>query len=176
MRFTPCSLPLAGKESSAMSNGRAWFRWLLLGALIAGALDITYAIVFHYFRSGAPPVRILQSVASGVLGRAAYQGGARTAALGLGLHFVNAFLITAIFFAVAARAPALARRPLLIGPLYGIVVYMVMNYVVVPLSAIGHVFKFVPVVAVTGILVHMFFIGTPIAWAAKRAFGAPHTD
>jgi hypothetical protein len=145
-------------------------RWLCLGALVAGALDISYAIVFHHFRSGVPPARILQSVASGLLGRDAYKGGALTAMLGLGLHFFNAFVITAIFFAAAAKIPALIRRPTPIGILYGIVVYAVMNDVVVPLSAIGHRFPFVPIVAITGILVHMFFIGVPIAWAARAAF------
>jgi len=158
-----------------MSNGRSWPRWLLLGAVIAGTLDITYAIVFFFFRNNVPPIRILQSVASGLLGRNAYQGGGASAALGLALHFFNATVITAIFFAVASRVPALTRRPLLVGPLYGLVVYAVMNYVVIPLSAIGHFPKFVPIVATTGILVHMFFIGTPIAWAAKKAFGSPRT-
>ena len=151
-----------------MTNGRVWIRWLLLGALTAGALDITYAVLFHYFRSGVPPIRIFQSVASGALGRAAFQGGIGTAALGLGFHFLNALIITAIFFAAAARLPLLTRGPVLWGVLYGIGVYAVMNYVVIPLSAIGHFPKFVPVVAITGILVHMFFIGVPIALAAKR--------
>ena len=151
-----------------MTNGRVWIRWLLLGALTAGALDITYAVLFHYFRSGVPPIRIFQSVASGALGRAAYQGGIGTAGLGLGFHFLNALIITATFFAAAARLPFLTRRPVLWGVLYGIGVYAVMNYVVIPLSAIGHFPKFVPIIAITGILVHMFFIGVPIAWAAKR--------
>jgi len=156
-----------------MKNGRAWIQRLLLGALIAGTLDISYAIIFHFFRSGVPPIRIFQSVASGLLGRDAYQGGNATAVLGLALHYFNALLITAIFFAAAARVPALASRPLVSGPIYGIGVYAVMNYVVIPLSRIGHFPKFVPIVAITGIVVHMFFIGTPIAWAAKKAIAAP---
>ncbi len=68
---------------------------LVQGGVLAGALDITYAIVFNYVRSGVPPVRILQSVASGLLGRAAYSGGAGTAGLGLALHFFIALTAAA---------------------------------------------------------------------------------
>jgi hypothetical protein len=152
-----------------MAGKRPWARWLVIGAFMAGALDITYAIVFYFIRNHAPPIRILQSVATGWLGKAAFQGGAATAALGLATHFLNALIITAIFFLAAARIPALTRRPLVSGGLYGVVVYAVMNYVVIPLSAIGHFMPFVPIVFATGIIVHVFLIGVPIAWAASRA-------
>jgi hypothetical protein len=144
-------------------------RWLFIGALVAGAFDITYAIVFSYFRSGTAPSRILQSVASGALGRAAYEGGTRTAALGLGFHFLNAFIITTIFFLVARSWPALVRKPIAIGAAYGLVVYLVMNYVVIPLSAIAIVPRPAMAVWMSGVLVHMFLIGVPIALAARRA-------
>ena len=122
-----------------------------------------------YWYRGTAPSRILQSVASGVLGSDAYQGGASTAALGLGLHYLNALLITAIFFAAAALVPALVRRPVPIGVAYGIVVYLVMNYVVVPLSRIGPRPTPPTPIWVTGVLVHMFLIGVPIVVAASRA-------
>jgi hypothetical protein len=150
---------------------RSWTGPLAASALLAGALDITYAIVFSYLRSGVAPTRILQSVASGALGRAAYDGGAPVAALGLALHFLIAFIITAIYFAVASRQAWLTRRPLVTGALYGLVVYLVMNLVVIPLSAIGTRPHPATITMVTGILVHMFFIGVPIAFGARRAFG-----
>lgn len=147
-----------------------WGKALIFSALTAGVLDIAYAILFSYFRSGTPPARLLQSVASGALGREAYAGGATTAALGLGFHFLIAFIITAIFFAAAARIPALTSRPLLTGALYGVGVYLVMNFVVIPLSKIGPRPLPAAVVVVTGVLVHMFLIGVPIASGARRAF------
>lgn len=147
-----------------------WGKALIFSALTAGVLDIAYAILFSYFRSGTPPARLLQSVASGALGREAYAGGATTAALGLGFHFLIAFIITAIFFAAAARIPALTSRPLLTGALYGVGVYLVMNFVVIPLSKIGPRPLPAAVVIVTGVLVHMFLIGVPIASGARRAF------
>ena len=148
-----------------------WGSALVGSALTAGVLDIAYAILFSYFRSGTPPTRLLQSVASGALGRdAAYAGGAATAAIGLGFHFLIAFIITGIFFAAAARAPVLTSRPLLTGAIYGIGVYLVMNFVVIPLSRIGPRPMPATIVIVTGVLVHMFLIGLPIASGARRAF------
>jgi hypothetical protein len=157
--------------ADTVASRAAWGRWLCIGWLVAATCDICYATGFSYFYRGTPPSRILQSVASGILGADAYQGGARTAVLGLGLHYLNALIITCIFFAAAALAPVLVRRPVMIGTLYGIVVYAVMNYVVVPLSAIGPRPTPPTPIWVTGLLVHMFLIGVPIALAAHKAFG-----
>jgi hypothetical protein len=149
---------------------RSWGKTFVASALIAGVLDIAYAILFSYFRSGTSPERLLQSVASGALGRAAFTGGGTTAAIGLGFHFLIAFIATGVFFAAAARVPALTRRPLVSGALYGIGVYLVMNFAVIPLSRIGPRPLPPAVVIVTGVLVHMFLIGAPIASGARRAF------
>jgi hypothetical protein len=90
---------------------------------------------------------------------------------GLGFHYLNALLITIAFFIAAASAPSLVKRPVLTGAIYGVFVYLVMNYVVIPLSRIG-VFPRPPAaIWVTGVLVHMFFIGVPIVLAARQAFG-----
>lgn len=150
-----------------------WITWFLIGALVAGTLDILYALAFSYFRSGVPPSRVLQFVASGALGPAAFQGGGMTAAAGLGFHYLIAFVITAIFFAAAAAQPRLRQRPFLNGALYGLAVYGVMNYVVIPLSRIGPRPAGAAIVVVTGVLVHMVFIGWPIALSARRAFTNP---
>jgi hypothetical protein len=144
----------------------------LATALIVGLCDITYAILFSYFRSGTTPQRLLQSVASGWFGRAAFDGGWATAMAGLGFHFLIALTITAIFFIAASRVPSLVRNPLVTGPLYGIGVYIVMNYAVIPLSKIGPR-PFPPAsVFISGVLVHMFVIGLPIALGARRARAA----
>lgn len=142
-------------------------------AIVAGTFDITYAISFSYFRSGVSPARLLQSVAAGAFGRdAAFAGGVATAAAGLGFHYFIAFTITAVFFFAAARLPWLIDRPLLWGVSYGVGVYAVMNWVVIPLSRIGPR-PFPPAsVFISGLLVHMFLIGTPIALGARRAMGA----
>lgn len=141
---------------------------ILVGGLIAGAIDISYAVGFSAFR-GVAPMRILQSVASGLLGSPAYQGGAGTAALGFLLHFLLMLIIAAIFYVASTRLRFLLARPVLWGAIYGFLVYWAMNLVVLPLSAFPSTVKFVPVVVITSLIVHAFGIGVPIALASRAA-------
>jgi hypothetical protein len=146
---------------------------LLTGTLAVGILDLLDAFIFFGLR-GARPVGILQSIASGALGRAAYQGGLRTAALGLLLHFVIAFGVVATYLLATRLIPTLNRRPWLYGLLYGVVVYAVMNLVVVPLSAAALGSGPTPLgVRVNGVLIHMFGVGLPAALVAARAGARP---
>lgn len=140
---------------------------LLLGTLAVGLLDITDAFVFFGLR-GVPPVRILQSIASGLLGRDAFTGGAATATLGGVLHFFIAFCVVGVYLLASRRFEALARRPLLYGPLYGLAVHAVMYLIVIPLSAAAGGPRPAAVVA-NGLLIHMLGIGTPAALAAGAA-------
>jgi hypothetical protein len=144
---------------------------ILGGGLTAALLDITYAFVFFGLR-GASPVKILHSIASGVLGKAAREGGAATAALGAVLHVAIALVMAAVYVAASRRLPALNRRPWLWGPLYGIGCYLVMNYVVLLLR-----FGPRPVppleVLLGGVAIHMFGVGLPIALFAARAAFSP---
>jgi hypothetical protein len=142
-------------------------RALLLGGLVVGALDIGEVIVFYALR-GVPPLNVLQSVASGLLGRAAYGGGVRTALLGLALHFVIAFAVVAVYQLASRALPALARAPLAWGALYGLLVYGVMTYAVVPLSA-ALVGPPAPAATINGILIHVLGIGIPSALFAAAA-------
>jgi hypothetical protein len=150
---------------------KSWIIGLLAAALFAGTCDIVFATGFSYLRRGVPPSRVLQFVASGALGAQAFQGGTATAALGLALHYLNALIITAVFFAAAAVRPALVRRPLIVGAAYGAAVFWVMNFIVIPFSRIGPRPTRPAVVVVPELLVHMFLIGYPIALAARRSFG-----
>lgn len=143
-------------------------RWLLAGGLVAGALDITYAIGMSAFR-GRTPIWLLQTVASGLLGKAAFDGGVATGALGLLLHFLIALGWCAVYYATSRKVGLLARRPLLVGPIFGVIIYLTMNFVVIPLSAFPLKVTYAPSVVVTGLLVHMFLIGVPIALAVRKA-------
>ncbi len=146
-----------------MSTARA----LLYGTLIVGILDGLDAVVFFGLR-GAQPIRIFQAIASGLLGRQAFDGGLATAALGLVLHFFIAFTIVAVFLFASKRLPALVRAPIVSGVLYGIAVYFVMNYIVIPLSA-APPGRFVLPVFINGILIHMFGVGLPASLVARAA-------
>lgn len=146
---------------------KPWFL-VLTGGLVAGALDILYAIIFWAIKSGVPPQRILQRVASGLLGEASLTGGWATAALGLVCHFFIAISMAVTYYLVARRWRALWERPLPYGAAYGLLLYAIMNYVVVPLSAAGPGSKD-PVWVGMSIAVHALLIGIPCAVFARRA-------
>lgn len=160
-------MAVASGATPAERSGAA--RAILWGGLIAGVLDITYAIVFSYLRSGTSPAVILQSVASGLLGVDSYTGGFATAALGLFLHFLIAYIWAAVYYAASRKLDVLARAPVVCGLIYGVLIYAVMNYVVIPLSAVPQRPGPRPLlVLVTGLLIHMLGIGLPIALATRR--------
>lgn len=140
---------------------------ILVGGLIAGTLDITYAITYSAIR-GTPPQTLLQFVASGLLGQPSFEGGNPTAALGLLLHYLMMLLIAAIFYGISRQLTFLVRKPIVWGPVFGFLVYWVMNLVVMQLSATPSKWRFIPLSFATGIVVHMFCIGLPIAWAASK--------
>lgn len=142
-------------------------RTLLYGGLAVGVLDILKPILWSSYRGGSA-VRVLQSVASGALGRSAYQGGLPVAALGLAFHFFIAFSVFATYYFASRRVPVLVRGALLLGPLYGIAVYFFMQFVVFPLSAIGSVAHPVPAL-VDGILTHIICVGLPVGLVIHEA-------
>ena len=147
---------------------RSSVRAVLVGGSIAAALDILFAISFAAY-NGVPPARLLQTVTSGLLGNAAFSGGTHTAALGLLLHFAMSYLWAGIFVVAARRLPSLLRRPLLSGVLFGVVVFLVMRLVVLPLSAFPYPVTFKPLATVLDLLSHTFLFGVPIAIATRRA-------
>jgi uncharacterized membrane protein YagU involved in acid resistance len=147
---------------------RAALIGVLAGGTIAGALDIVFALTFAASR-GVGPLRVLQSVASGALGEAAFSGGLRTAILGLALHFCIACIWAALFFACASRIRALTDRPLISGMSFGVAVFLAMRLVVLPLSAFPYPMSFAPLATTLDLLSHMFLFGVPIAMAARRA-------
>lgn len=148
-------------------------RAVVLGGLTVAVLDGLDAVIFFGLR-GVAPVRIFQAIAAGLLGRQAFQGGMGTAALGLVLHLIIATSIVAVACLLARRFPPLIRHPLIAGAVYGIGVWLVMNFVVIPLSAAMPAARSAPVV-INGLLVHVVGVGVP-ALLFARAAGAPGPD
>ncbi len=172
---------------------------ILLGGLAAGVLDIVYAfVVYGPLSYGLSPVQVLQSVAGGWIGReASAAGGAGTAALGAATHFGIATVMAAIYVIAAQRIGALLRAPVLWGLLYGLVLYVAMNYVVAPLSAAGAAGHFAatsaeamerlqrafselrpsdethPWMLAGTIFTHTVLVGLPIALIARRYAARP---
>jgi hypothetical protein len=148
-------------------------RAIVYGTLVVGVLDAADAIVFFGLRGTAPirilVIRIFQSIAAGLLGRAAFQGGLRTAVLGACLHFLIAFVIVTTYYVASRRARILTDRPVIFGLFYGVAVYFVMNRIVVPLSAAGGGGWPPLPVLVNGILIHALGVGLTSALFARAA-------
>jgi uncharacterized membrane protein YagU involved in acid resistance len=142
---------------------------ILWGGLIAGALDLTGACVVSYLRAGVKPERVMQSVASGLLGAAAYSGAAKTAVLGVVLHFLIATIWTVVFYVASRKLRFLLEQPILWGLVYGVIVWVFMNFVVLPLSAFPPS-RTPPTLTgrLIGLLIIMFCIGLPIAFIVRR--------
>jgi len=153
--------------TTALEKPRA-HRTIILGGLIAGSLDLLAAFVNSGIR-GVSPVRVLQAIASGVLGAEAFKGGAATAALGLVLHLCIATTATAVYYAASRKFKALVDRAVVCGLAYGVVVYLVMNLVVLPLSAITFKISHAPANVATAALILMFCVGLPIALVVKKS-------
>ncbi len=148
------------------ASGRG-LRAILLAGAAAGSLDITAAFV-TWAPKGISPVRILQGVASGLLGAKSYRGGAATAVLGLGFQYLIAITAAAVFFAASRRLPVLTRRPFLFGALYGIGVYLVMYRIVMPLSRVHRSPFSWPATAIA-VATHVVCVGIPIAVVIGRS-------
>lgn len=103
----------------------------LWGGLIAGAIDILAASLITQYN----PVRILKVIAGGLLGKAALTGGAATAVVGFLLQEAMGVLIALIYGLALGGQPSLSRRWAPMGIAYGTIVYFVMNYAVLPISA-----------------------------------------
>src|SRR5215813_14163761 len=139
---------------------------LLLGGLLCGILDISSAVIISLVGHRSP-VRMLQGIASGLLGPRSFDGGSATAALGLFLHFFIAFSAATVFFLVSRKLSFLTRHPVISGFLYGIAVYIVMYWVVVPLSAIHRHPTSLGQIPLP-VIVHMFCVGLPISLSVWR--------
>ena len=139
---------------------------ILRAGLTAGVMDITAALIVyaHWFSNS---VRLLQGIASGLLGKAAFDFGLASAALGLLCHFTIAIGAAGVYFGASRLFPVLVRDALVTGPLYGIAVYFFMQLVVIPLSAIDPR-PFSWHLTIVGNVIHVICIGLPIALTVRR--------
>ena len=149
---------------------------ILLGGAIAGVLDGFDAVAYYGLAMDVPAKLLFQHIASGVLGGASFGGGWPTAMLGLALHFTIAFGAAAAFYGLCLALPAMCEKPFIYGPVFGIGVYLVMHYLVVPMSRVAP--RTVPVSAaelIDQLFSHTIFVGLPIALAARHSSRtAPH--
>ena len=152
--------PETTTESSA-------FRAILSGGLLAGVLDLAAAFLNSGLQ-GVSPVRVLRAIASGLLGAESAKGGFMTAALGVILHFMIAFGWTIVYFAASRKIKFLTNQALISGVFYGIAVYLLMYFIVVPLSAFPFPMPLNLQTVIINVLIHIFCVGLPIAFCIRR--------
>ncbi len=138
------------------------FKIIFWTALIAGTLDILSAIVNTYIRAGIGPDRVFKFIASGVFGDSAFSGGAGMVIAGIIFHYSIASIWTIIFFTIYPKLGIKNINKYLVGLLYGILVWLIMNLIVVPLSNAPHI-SFTLKGVLLGAAFLIFFIGTPIS-------------
>jgi hypothetical protein len=138
---------------------------ILAAGLICGVLDGISAVGLTLL-FGGKPTRMFQGIAAGVLGPGAFKGGAGAAVLGVALHFVIALGAAAVYYAASRVLPFLIDQAMLSGILYGVAVHLFMNFVVIPLSAIGRR-PFVLRSFVAILIVHVIVVGPSIALTVR---------
>jgi len=154
-----------------VSTGQA----ILSGWLLCGVLDITAAFVQAWIQAGRTPAAVLKGVASALWGRAALDAGPGMAAAGLAMHFTVALTWTVVFYALSRKLTFLRTAPLLlVGPLYGVVVFSAMNYGTLPLLSwvrsfyLGTPPRWPGSMSWPQLFIHMVCVGLPIAWGVRR--------
>ena len=152
---------------------RPWLA-VFIGGGIAATCDIVYAILRNGGH-GRSPEWVLQSVASGLLGESAFARGAGAAALGLGCHYAILFVAAFVYLQASLRLPLLRTHALACGALFGVLVYLFMNFVVLPASAFPFDLKYTPLRLLEGFASHAVFVGLPIALAIRK-FTAPRNS
>lgn len=166
------SAGMSGSIRPQVSTGQA----ILTGWLLCGVLDIAAACVQAWIQAGRTPAMVLKGVASALWGRAALDAGTGMAAIGLAMHFTVALTATLVFYALSRRVALLRTVPLLIvGPLYGVVVFATMNYVTLPaLSWVRSLYLGTPPrwpgsMSWPQLCIHLVCVGLPIAWGVRRS-------
>ena len=164
--------PRTISSTSGVTTGQA----ILSGWLLCAVLDITAACVQAWIQAGRTPWQVLKGVASALWGPAAMNAGPAMAGIGLTMHFTVALTWTLIFFALSRRITALRTAPLwIVGPIYGVLVFSVMNYATLPaLSWLRSLYlhtipRWPGTMSWPQLWIHMACVGTPIAWGVRRA-------
>jgi len=139
---------------------------ILGGGLVVAVFDGVNATTFWGLFRGTEPHVIFQSIAAGLLGESAFTGGITAAWLGAFLHLLIACGVAAVFYIGCRIWPGMLGRVVTCGLIYGAVVYLVMNHVVVPLSR-ARPAPFNTAWFLDNFLGHLFLVGLPVALVAR---------
>lgn len=149
------------------SDNNTAIRGILLGGFFAGLADFIYPTV-RSVMAGDSWMRPWKGVASGWFGRVAHEGGMGMVVIGIASHFFICIVAAALLYLIASRARWLPRQWVVLGILYGIAFLAVMNYVILPLSAIGQGIYPLREIHIAAFL-HILLVGWPTAFFVSRA-------
>jgi hypothetical protein len=152
------------KERSRMKDFRP-LRTIVIAGVVVGVLDISSAFVIWWQR-GVALQHGLQGIAAGLLGTQSYTGGIATAGLGLALHFFVAFVVVSIFYLASRKIRFLTKRPFVSGVSYGIGVYVIMYWIVLPTAF--PTFRHRLSNELIELAIHLCLIGLPTAFIVRR--------
>ena len=141
-------------------------RAILYATLVVGLLDATDGVVFLGLH-GQNPIKVLQYIASSLLGARSYSGGLATAGLGLVVHFAVSLVVATMYILASRRIAVLRTQWVLLGLLYGAAVWAVMNLVLLPLTVVTPR-PITTAVLINGVIGHALFVGLPSAFFAKN--------
>jgi hypothetical protein len=160
--FQPVSQPRSHTTKPLLTT----IAWV---GLLAGSLDILSAFVQAWLVRGTSPVIVLQYVASGAVGKAAFAGGWLMALLGLLFHFIIAYSFTALFFMIYPSIKFFHKSIALTAIIYGIFIYIAMDLVVLRFTKVPPgAFHLDKALIATAILI--VAIGLPVAYFARKFY------
>lgn len=155
-------------SSLPLTTRRSLVRPIVLGGLFIFVSQCIHQWITATLLQGTAYILVWQYIASGILGMAAFEGGIATAAIGLLLHFIIAFVIAAVFVVAADRIPLLRRYPIVGSLLYGFGVFIVMNMIVTPLSAAPPIPAPTLPWLIEAVVEHVVFVGLALGMLVRR--------
>lgn len=144
------------------------YRVALAAGVVGAVVEMVPILTIQGIFLNVSPIRIFQSIASGFLGRDAYAGGLWAGVLGGALHLAISLIAALVFVAAARHWRFLLRHAVISGLTFGLFAFIVMSWIVVPLSAVAFKPNFNPALMALSVAVHMLFFGLPIALTTRR--------
>lgn len=153
------------------TNTNSALKTIAWAGFVAGLLDIGAAVIKYTIERQQEPTKLFQFIASGIFGKEAFSGGLTTVILGLIFHFALAYIFTIVFFLIYPKIHLLSRNKIVTGLVYGLLVWVIMNLVVLPFSNAPRLTSD-PTQAVIGMIILMLCIGLPISIIVHKYYFA----
>jgi hypothetical protein len=137
--------------------------------LLAGTLDALAAILWEHLYFNMDTASIFKYIAGGIFGKAAFADGFNMVLYGVLIHYFIASIFTIILFLLYPFISFRLKNKYIVGILYGLVIWLIMNLIVLPLSNTAkYPFNINHALIACGILI--VCVGLPISLMANRHY------